>query len=78
MTLQLLQVPGGPELLVIFFIGLFVVGASLAATYWVYRDATSRGNDSAAIWAVVTLLGFVVLGPFGVVVLGIYLVAGRE
>ena len=47
-------VPGGPELLIILLIGL-VIGLliPLALGYFVYNDATSRGNDNAALWAVV-------------------------
>ena len=47
-------VPGGPELLIILLIGL-VVGLliPLALGYFVYNDATNRGNDNAALWAVV-------------------------
>ena len=47
-------VPGGPELLIILLIGL-VIGLliPLALGYFVYNDATNRGNDNAALWAVV-------------------------
>jgi predicted exporter len=47
-------IPGGPELLIILLIGL-VIGLliPLALGYFVYNDATNRGNDNAALWAVV-------------------------
>ena len=47
-------IPGGPELLIILLIGL-VVGLliPLALGYFVYNDATNRGDDNAALWAVV-------------------------
>jgi hypothetical protein len=71
-----LQVPGGPELLIVLlFLGLLVVSAVVAAgaSYWVYRDATRRGRDDATLWAVGTLLGFLVAGVGGVAVLVVYL-----
>ena len=81
MSLPLLQVPGGPELIIILLIlvvGLVVFLASLAAAYWVYKDATKRGNENAAIWGVLTVLGFFVGLLPGLVVLGAYFVVGRE
>ncbi|MEF8853342.1 MAG: hypothetical protein V5A44_12790 [Haloarculaceae archaeon] len=66
-TVSLLQVPGGPELLIIGFIFLvgilgFLVWVGLA--YWVYRDANRRNMDNALLWGVITL----VLGLVGVVI----------
>jgi hypothetical protein len=56
--LQFVGVPGGPELIIVLLV--FVV--PLAMAYWVYTDATKRGNDKAALWAigvgVLTLLTF--------------------
>lgn len=47
----LFGVPLGPELIVLLLIlPLLVLPA--AAAYWVYQDATSRGRDDAAFWAV--------------------------
>ena len=62
-------VPGGPELLIILLIGLLV---PLALGYFVYNDATSRGDDNAALWAVVVagLTAVTFLG--GLVALAIY------
>jgi heme/copper-type cytochrome/quinol oxidase subunit 3 len=65
--LPLLQVPGGPELLIIgiillIFVGTFALWVGLA--YWVYKDATKRNMDNAAIWGLVTF----VLGIFGIVI----------
>jgi hypothetical protein len=42
MILFPLQVPGGPELLIIFLI-LFIAFGLIGR--WVYRDARSRGSD---------------------------------
>jgi uncharacterized BrkB/YihY/UPF0761 family membrane protein len=75
-------VPGGPELLVVILIGLILFAVSLAvtvgATYWVYTDATRRGRDDATLWAVGTLLGFLVAGVGGIAVLVVYLLVRRE
>lgn len=50
-------IPIGPELLIILMLALVAVPFVLAI--WVYQDATERGNDSAAIWAIlVGGLGF--------------------
>ena len=48
-------VPGGPELLIMFLLIGLVIGLliPLALGYFVYNDATNRGNDNAALWAVV-------------------------
>jgi len=63
--------PVGPEILIIllFIIPLFLIFPS----YWVYKDAHSRGMN-AAVWAVATLaLGF--LAPiFGTIaIIALYL-----
>jgi uncharacterized membrane protein YidH (DUF202 family) len=67
LPLPLLQVPGGPELVIIgiillIFVGTLVLWIGLA--YWVYRDATKRNMDNAAIWGIVTFF----LGIFGIVI----------
>jgi len=67
LALPLLQVPGGPELVIIgiillIFLGTFALGVGLA--YWVYRDANRRNMDNAALWGVVTF----VLNIFGLVI----------
>lgn len=49
MRLLPLQVPAGPELLIIFLI-LFIVLGLIGR--WVYRDAKSRGSDWAWQWGV--------------------------
>lgn len=43
-------VPGGPELIIL---GLIFLIIPFVLAYWVYTDATNRGNDKAALWAVV-------------------------
>lgn len=47
---QMGGLPGGPELLVVLVLLLLAVPFVLA--YYVYTDATSRGEDNAALWAV--------------------------
>ena len=60
-SLQPLQVPGGPELLILLVILLVVFGL---VGRWVYRDAKSRGSDWAWQWGVgIGLLFFVGLVP---------------
>ena len=63
------SIPGGPELLIILLIGLLV---PLVLGYFVYNDATARGDDNAALWAVVVagLTAVTFLG--GLVALAIY------
>lgn len=71
-----LGLPGGPELLIVFVIGLFLFVLSIAvaggAAYWVYNDAQKRGRDDATLWALGTLLGFLVAGVGGIAVLVVY------
>jgi 4-amino-4-deoxy-L-arabinose transferase-like glycosyltransferase len=43
-------VPGGPELLIIAIVAIVI---PFAMAYWVYTDAEKRGDDRAALWAVV-------------------------
>ncbi|PAU84297.1 hypothetical protein CK500_07670 [Halorubrum salipaludis] len=50
-----LQVPGGPELLILLLILLVVFGL---VGRWVYRDAKSRGSDWAWQWGVGVALLF--------------------
>ena len=77
-----LQVPGGPELLVVFALLVVLtvvgVGAAALAGYWVYRDATRRGRDDATLWAVATVGGFLVGVVGGVAVLVVYLVVRAD
>ena len=67
-------VPGGAELLIIFLVWLIGIAIAIGAAYWVYRDATRRGRDSAGIWAAVTAIGFFVGFIPGLVVLFVYLI----
>lgn len=69
-------IPGGPELIVIFFIVLLAI---VLPAYWVYRDATKRNNEDRTLWTVATIIGGLVgniLGALLVVVL--YLIVGRD
>lgn len=44
-------IPGGPELIIVGIIGLLLLVVPFVLAYWVYTDATERGNDNAALWA---------------------------
>jgi hypothetical protein len=67
LALPLLQVPGGPELIIIGIILLIALGGFLlwaGLAYWVYRDANRRNMDNALLWGIVTF----VLGLIGLVI----------
>jgi hypothetical protein len=56
--------PGGLELILILLIFVLLLVIPIGLAYWVYKDATSRGDDNAVVWAVavgvltaVTLIG---------------------
>ncbi|MFC7136546.1 hypothetical protein [Halobaculum litoreum] len=73
--------PGGVELLIVFFIFLLVFGLliPIGMAYWVYRDATARGNDDATLWALATVLAGLFVSVFGAgAVLLLYVLVGRE
>ncbi|QPV62535.1 hypothetical protein I7X12_17655 [Halosimplex litoreum] len=44
-------IPGGTELFIILIIGLLLLAVPFVLAYWVYTDASRRGNDNAALWA---------------------------
>lgn len=67
--------PVAPELLVVAL--LVTVAVAVAGGYWVYKDATRRGSDSAALWAVVVGGAFLLGLLFGVVALAAYYFIGR-
>lgn len=57
--------PGGPEFtifLLFALFSLFFVVLAFVLAYWVYNDATKRGEEHAALWALaaggLTLLSF--------------------
>jgi len=76
-ALALLQIPAGPELILLLFLVVSVVtiGLAVGAGYLVYRHADRRNDDSAFLWGIATgggfLLGFV---PGAVVVIAYLLV----
>lgn len=72
--------PGGVELLVIFFIFLILsLLIPVGMAYWVYRDAQSRNNDDATVWALATVLAGLFVSVFGAgAVLLLYILIGRE
>lgn len=49
--LQAGPVPGGLELVIILLIAIVL---PFILAYWVYTDAEKRGNDNAALWALIT------------------------
>ncbi|WP_248897385.1 hypothetical protein [Haloplanus halobius] len=61
--------PGGPELLII---GLFFMLLPFVMSYWVYTDATKRGNDNAAFWALAVGGLTFLTGPGGFLALAVY------
>ncbi|QLD88899.1 hypothetical protein HWV07_07585 [Natronomonas salina] len=64
-----LGIPGGPELLVI----ALVTVVPFVIAYWVYNHAESRGEENAALWAVVAGLASIVATPIGgMVVVAVY------
>lgn len=65
-------VPLGPEILIIVLVLAFIA-LPFVLSYWVYTDATRRGNDNAALWAV--LVGGLTFLTFfgGILALMIYL-----
>lgn len=69
-------VPGGVELALIGVINLVV---ALLVGFWVYRDASRRNNDAAALWAVAVGVASLFLSLVGfLLVFGLYLVVGRD
>ena len=65
-----LGIPGGPELLVI----ALVMVVPFVIAYWVYNDAESRGEENAALWAVVAGVTSIVATPIGgMVVVAVYI-----
>lgn len=63
-------IPGGPELLIVLLI--FLILPFLFA-YYVYNDAERRGDENAALWAVVAGLAAIVGTPVaGLLVVVVY------
>ena len=60
MLLPVLQVPGGPELFILFSL-LFSVIIPLVVTYYIYRDAKDRGSQHALAWGVGSFFGSIVV-----------------
>lgn len=54
MPAPVLQVPGGPELVIVFLLILIALVLPFVLAYWVYTDAEKRGDDNAALWALAT------------------------
>lgn len=68
-------IAGGFKFLLFGLIGLLI---AIGAAYWVYQDASGRGNGNAAIWAGGVLIAGLFLNMLGLLlVLGLYFVVGR-
>ena len=68
--------PGGAELLALFVIGIIVTALP---AYFVYNDATDRGDENATLWTVATVLGGLTGSVFGILlVVVLYLIVGRD
>jgi hypothetical protein len=66
--------PGGPELLVILLIVLIPV----AIGYAMYRYASGRGDENAALWAVVAAVASLVATPIAALVVFVVYVWQRD
>lgn len=63
--------PGGPVLLLF---GLLFLILPFVFAYYVYTDAEKRGEDNAALWAVVAGIASFVASPFaGLLVVVVYI-----
>ncbi|ESP88946.1 hypothetical protein [Candidatus Halobonum tyrrellensis] len=68
--------PGGVELALLGVINLVI---ALLVGYWVYRDASRRHNDNAALWAIGVGLASLFLSLIGfLIVFALYLFVGRD
>jgi hypothetical protein len=66
--------PGGPELLIILLLFVLIgLGLAIGLGVWVYRDASRRGDDSAALWGAFVAVAFLAGLIPGVVAVGAYL-----
>lgn len=63
-------VPSGPELLIL---GLILLVVPFVMAYWVYNDATRRGDDNAALWALAVGVLAILTLVGGVLALAVYL-----
>lgn len=69
-------IPGGGELLLFGVVNLVI---ALLVGYWVYRDASRRNNDAAALWGVAVGLASLFLSIVGfLIVFLLYIVVGRD
>ncbi|ESP88945.1 hypothetical protein [Candidatus Halobonum tyrrellensis] len=78
MALLFGAIPGGPELLIVLLVGILFLLVPIGLAYWVYQDATGRGNDRATLWAIgVVIAGLVAPLVGAVAVLALYVLVGR-
>lgn len=66
--------PGGPELLVL----LLIVLIPIAIGYAMYQYADSRGDENAALWAVVAAVASLVATPIASLVVFVVYVWQRD
>lgn len=74
-------VPGGVELLIVFFILLLIFSLLLPVgmAYWVYQDAKGRRGTDETLWALATVLAGLFVSVFGAgAVVVLYLLIERE
>ncbi|UIP00938.1 hypothetical protein Hbl1158_06155 [Halobaculum sp. CBA1158] len=59
--------PGGVELLIVFFILLVIFSLLLPVgmAYWVYQDARGRPDTDETLWALATVLAGLFVSVFG-------------
>lgn len=69
-------IPGGTDLALIGILNLLI---AILVGYWVYRDASRRHNDNAALWAAGVGIASLFLSFVGfLIVFGLYLFVGRD
>lgn len=69
-------IPGGVEIVLFGVLNLVI---ALLVGFWVYRDASRRGNGAAALWAVAVGVASLLLSIVGfLLVFVLYLVVGRD
>jgi hypothetical protein len=78
MTALLQSVPGGPELLIVLFIGTLLLLVPLAVSVFIYKDASGRNSDHALAWALGSFLTAFLGGLFGGIVVWILYFVVRD
>ena len=74
-------IPGGVELLIVFFIFVLIFSLLLPVcmAYWVYQDTKGRRGTDETLWALATVLAGLFVSVFGAgAVLLLYLLIERD